>query len=447
MAVQESAFSMKTVMLFGVMSAMLNSLQKSHLYINIYYYKIRKSERLKESAVTSTVESIADIWLNFEITSMEGFMQKQIVHTKTLEVHSIHDTHEFEDLKSEWSALFTESNCNEAFLSWEWLFAWWSYHKAGKHLWIVTVRQNGKLVGIAPFMLLKMEKYKLTFRVLTNLGEPDNDISGFIACENSSDVIEAIYNHLLTQRNQWDLLNIHELYVQDKKTQTFVSVVLKRRSSILQRIENHFYLPTNTNWDLYFEKLPHPLTGYLHHHIDKAKKSGEIRFEAFTGDALTWEHVETLLELGKKSRYAYLYQPENEKLFIRKLFELSHGQGLEIGFLYLNEKPVAFNFGFNFDGRHEGWRRAYDQSYGKIGVGKIMSKYMTKSFFDRNFREFDFLRGLEEYKREWEPFEREYMELRVVPNLKIIPALTFIWLPKLKAWWRKHRPKSSNQSQ
>ena len=363
-------------------------------------------------------------------------MQKKIVSETRLEVSTVHDVHEFENLRDDWCILFAESKCNEMFLSWEWLFAWWTYHQAGKELWIVTVRQSGRLVGIVPFMLVLVEKCKLKFRVLTHLGMPDSDISGCIICENTNGVIEAICDHLFSQHKKWDLLNVHNLYVHDAKVQTLLRSMKKRRSSVLNYVESHLYLPIRTEWDDYFEKLPHPLTGYLHHHIDRAKKKGDIRFETHTGKDLTVEHFETIFEIGKKSRYAYLYEPENEYEFFKKLLALTHGEGLEIDILYLNDKPVSFNFGFNLANRHEGWRRAYDQDYCKVGVGKIMSKYMTQSFFERKFKEFDFLRGLEEYKREWMPLEREFIEIKVIPNQKLMAVIVFLWLPRLKAWGR-----------
>ena len=360
---------------------------------------------------------------------------------KQLETCAISDEEGFKNLRKEWMVLFADSHCNEAFLSWEWLFAWWSCHKAGKYLWLITVRRNTKLAGIAPLMLVKVKKHGCSFRVLTNLGEPDNDISNVIACEGDEEVIKAICNYLAARQTEWDALVLHEVYECSRNIRAFIKEFGRKRYAILTRRENHHYLPIQTDWHSYFERLPHALTGYLHHHIDKAKKSGEVRFEVYTGKNLKWEHFEMLFTISKKSRYAYLYKPECEHEFARKLLELTGGQGLELDILYLNQAPVSFNFGFNLAGRHEGWRRAFDQTYSKVGVGTIMSKYLIKSLFDRQFVEFDFLRGLEAYKREWDPTEREFMEVRIVHPLRIRPAIFFIWLSKLKTWWMTKKAK------
>lgn len=362
-------------------------------------------------------------------------MQNIRVQTADLEIRSTHDDDEFEGLRDEWTRLFKDAHCNEAFLTWEWLFAWWKFHKAEKKLWIVTARREGKLEGIAPFMLIKTKKYGLEFRELISLGHPDNDISGFIVREQNREVIGAICDHLIKQAGNWDLVRMYNLPTLGETAHILIERSRLKGCSVLENREIHYYLPIETDWDTFFEQIPHNLHGYLRHHVAKVKKTGTLKFEVYNGANLKWDHFLTIFEINKNGKFPHLYQPECESNFARNLFELTQGQDwVEIGLLYLNDVPVAFNYGFNMGGRHEGWRMAYDKAYGKHGIGKILSMHLLESLFKRGFREFDFLQGLEEYKKEWMPQERGFSELRFVPNRKLVSAAFYIWLPKLHAW-------------
>src|SRR5947199_381527 len=56
----------------------------------------------------------------------------------------------FDDLGEEWNRLLAASSADCLFLTWEWLRTWWSHFSTRRELRIVTVRQGGELVAIAP---------------------------------------------------------------------------------------------------------------------------------------------------------------------------------------------------------------------------------------------------------------------------------------------------------
>lgn len=366
---------------------------------------------------------------------LEVFLKNVHIREAGLEIRTIHDDDGFERLRNEWARLYKEINCTEAFLTWEWLFAWWKYYKADNKLWIVIACRNGKLKGIAPLMLTKKRRYGLEFRALVNLGGPDADISGFILQEGDCETAGAIFDYLINYSPYWDLLHFYELPVLGITAQTLVESSRRGGCWILEKTEPHYHLSIETDWKMYFEELPHNLRGYLRHHIEKVVKKGTLRFEIYNGENLKWDHFLTIFEINKQGKFPYLYQSESEYGFIRELFNLAQGQDwIEVDILYFNDTPVAFNYGFSMDGRHEGWRMAYDKAFSKLGVGKILSMHLIESLFNRGFREFDFLRGLEEYKQEWLPREREYAEIRVVPGKRAITAAFFVWFPRLFAW-------------
>src|ERR1044071_3551427 len=57
----------------------------------------------------------------------------------------------FAALRSEWTQLLGASTVQGPFLSWEWLYAWWTHMRGSRALRLLTVRDGNDLVGIAPF--------------------------------------------------------------------------------------------------------------------------------------------------------------------------------------------------------------------------------------------------------------------------------------------------------
>jgi CelD/BcsL family acetyltransferase involved in cellulose biosynthesis len=287
-------------------------------------------------------------------------------------------------------------------------------------------------------MIVKKIKYGITFRKMTNLGNPDNDISGIIMREKDRQTVEAICRHLALYSKNWDLIEINELPAENLESNALNSMFQKTGYYTMVTKDIHYYLPITSDWQTYFDQLPHNLRGYLNNHLKKVKKSGELIYKVFNGGDLTWDHFLTMFKINEHSRFAFLYQPEYEQAFTRELFELTQGQDwVEVDILYLNDQPIAFNFGFNMAGRHEGWRMGYDGQFHKHGPGKLLSMHLMENIFNRGFKEFDFLRGLESYKKEWEPINREFIHLRAVKINKLIPTMFFIWLPRLHELWIK----------
>src|SRR5947208_1796926 len=70
-----------------------------------------------------------------------------------VQVTTVDTTERFQALRAEWEDLLTESSANCLFLTWEWLFSWWQELGRGRRLALLEVRRDGRLIGLAPWML------------------------------------------------------------------------------------------------------------------------------------------------------------------------------------------------------------------------------------------------------------------------------------------------------
>jgi|SRR5215210_2237562 len=70
-----------------------------------------------------------------------------------LETSVLRDTRDFAALEGEWQDLYHHSSTVTPFQSWAWLYSWWEVYGNDYELCLVTVRCDGVLEGLLPFML------------------------------------------------------------------------------------------------------------------------------------------------------------------------------------------------------------------------------------------------------------------------------------------------------
>src|SRR5688572_6937670 len=66
-------------------------------------------------------------------------------------VEIVEDRGAFEQLEREWTDLLESSAADCLFLTWEWLFTWWTHLAGDRRLFVITVRSADRLIAVAPF--------------------------------------------------------------------------------------------------------------------------------------------------------------------------------------------------------------------------------------------------------------------------------------------------------
>jgi len=345
----------------------------------------------------------------------------------TTTVARIEDLHAFESLRTEWDALLSESGEKDVFLSWEWLFAWWK--NIGKHsenlLWLLTIRDGEKLVGIAPLMLNIKRKAFFALRRIENIGNPESDVSGIISIEPEKSA-DAILNYLNKYSHAWDLLELNELSLSSQTTHHFLAGLEKSQYGLIKDFDKHFYIPLKGTWAEYYNSLSKNLRHNLKRRKKRAKEMGTVTYNQYSGNSLTWERFQTIIELSKKSNFPDLYDSEYILSFHKDLIELMRSAGwAQIEILSIQGQPIAFQYGFAFDGRYEDWRGGIDKEYENLAPGKLLMMYSLETGFKIGIKENDFLRGIYSYKMDWLPKSREFVSLQVFNLRNLISRFAY----------------------
>src|ERR1019366_8230610 len=121
------------------------------------------------------------------------------------------DPSEFDALQVEWNELLSRSACDTVFLRWEWIHTWWSIFRKDRRLFILTVRQDNRLVGIAPFYIDSGEFVgPRTLKLCSEELSPD--YLDLIAEEGQeAEVAHALVDTLIACADAWDVIALDNL--------------------------------------------------------------------------------------------------------------------------------------------------------------------------------------------------------------------------------------------
>ncbi|MBX3036073.1 MAG: GNAT family N-acetyltransferase [Anaerolineales bacterium] len=365
-----------------------------------------------------------------------------------IKVTRIETTQQFENLREEWNTLLFQSPERSVFLTWEWLFAWWKNIGDKQYqLWLLLFHEGERLIGIAPLMLSEKQKYRIKFRRLQNIGNPDCDVSTIISIEPEKTTL-ALLNYLTEKKAEWDILDLMEINDASEGNQKFLSILDSSKYGVQHTYEEHFYIPlTNDTWDAYYNRLSKNMKHNLKRRTKRISEMGEVIYKKYKGDMLTWSQFETVFLISEKSNFPDLYKTDQIKNFHKDLFLLMQKQQwIQIEILYLNQRPIAFQYGFCFENRYEDWRGGIDKEFEVLAPGKHLMMLSLQDRFQHSILEVDFLRGLHSYKLDWNPKSRTFTTIQIYDHNYLKSQMAY-WtvkyiLPTLKEWKDKWNAKN-----
>lgn len=131
-----------------------------------------------------------------------------------METEWIHTTERFEALADEWEALLADSEDDNPFLSWAWMSQWWRHYGAGRRLFVITVRDGQRLVGIAPLQRPPVrDRWGARTVRFFGTGDVCTEHLGFILRRGAEvDAGQRLLDFLCTTlKNRWDLLELRDM--------------------------------------------------------------------------------------------------------------------------------------------------------------------------------------------------------------------------------------------
>lgn len=313
------------------------------------------------------------------------------------------------ELESQWNSLLHRSDANTIFLTWEWLHAWWSAYGAGRELCVLGVYDGGELVGIAPLCIATKNNWSGSYRSLHFIGDTSNDsdyLSFIVAEGREVQVVNSILEYLSSEDTVWDVAELDGPLHGSQVTRAVMEAVRRMGWELSHEPIPCATLPLPDRWDDYLQTLKPRFRGKVRSALgffDKELKSapqGCCRQEQIE----PW--LEVMFDLHTR-RWRSRGQPgvfgdQAKRSFYAEISKSAMRNGwLALHRLDWGERPLALQYGFQYDSRFYLLQEGYDPDFENIRPGLSLRAWLIRHWIEKGFKEYDFLAGQSAYKFEW----------------------------------------------
>lgn len=300
---------------------------------------------------------------------------------------------DFDSLASHWA----DPCCS---LSWDiifalpvWLEVWWQELRNGGELYQRAVRQDGKIIGIAP-LLINRENASI-------LGSADVcDYLDFVVAPGME---RDFFNVLLDDlsENRIDHLDLGPVRPDSTVLTQLVPIAQKRGYEVLCRPEDvslEMNLPPT--WEEYLSSL----TGKQRHEVRRKLRrlweAGRVEYHIEKDIASVHGAMDIFFKMFTESREdkADFLTPRMESFF-RSLAKKTAELGLlRLCSLQVDGLPAAMLICFDYNDCLYLYNSAYNRGYEALSAGLLSKILCIKASIEQSKRSFDFLKGEEMYK-------------------------------------------------
>ena len=347
---------------------------------------------------------------------------------------------QFLEMGIEWNNLLSESDNNNIFLTHEWVASWWQVFKENKEFFSLTVRdENNELIGIAPLFIEKEKYFKfIPFTVVKFLGmnSVQPDYLGFIIKRGLEKVvIPSIVDALIKHQDQWDLLLFGDLTFGISSNDNLIQTA--RQKGFLWHIDRNEcpYLPLPQNEDEFYSHFKKKKRYNLKRQVRLL--SDNFRYEYARGCRKDENHklMDRLIYLHKNraksaQRGDAFHCPAIVKFHHLLVDQMFDKKWLMLYYIKLNDEIECCLYAFCYDQKFYFYQSGFNPRLAKYSLGSVIVLNTILSAIGMNCREYDFLKGNEQYKFSWTK------DIRITETLfvcrKSIKSFIYFYLIKLQ---------------
>lgn len=340
-----------------------------------------------------------------------------------LEVTEFTEPAAFAAFADRWDRVVAKSGAPNAFMTADWLQAWWTYFGSGRGLWLLVIApRQGEPVGVAPMMVTPHRAGGVRLRVLGFVGADAPTCADHLEVASlpgwEHEVADAVGRHLLRHSRRWDVadwIGVPGASV----SMAGVADLVERSGRRSLRVPSPPcpHLPLEPPWDAYEQHLQRKFRDIRKYLAAVERRGGRfvlVRTERELGRILGELRRLSLLRVRSKGAVPGL---ERDDLF-GFVTEIG-GRFLRRGWLRLyaleaDGAVIGTNLNFAYGAKVYGYMSGFDPTWNRHGVGTVMMRHVIRCSLEEGLQEYDFLRGDEDYKYRWTSRQRSATTLRVV---------------------------------
>lgn len=313
------------------------------------------------------------------------------------------------------------------FRSWEWLSTWWEYYGAERELFVLAAHDDtGALRGLLP---LYRERTAARGRVLQLLGSGEvcTDYVTILSTHEHEDlVIDAFANWLIDacrthadEADLWDLLELDAVPTNDASIARLVGSLAESGCGLHRRQGlSCWRLPLETSWDEQFAGLSKNRRKAFRRLQREVFDAGRLCFKFPQSDDELQTAMQLFVELHQKRRTSLgepgCFASKPFAAFIDSVSKRLWDAGmLELSWIELDGSPVAIDYSLVDANTVYSYQGGIEPTAINESPGHLLTIALVQRAIASSRTTYDFLRGDEPYKADWNAVPLATVNLRI----------------------------------
>ena len=336
-------------------------------------------------------------------------------------------------LEHEWKRLFDESGCPNPFLSWEWHQSWAeSQHERIHPLLAVDRFPDGRLAAVLP--LQEVRHRGLRQWELLSQGSGADELDCLVHPQAREGTPQRLIEAALSLRwhvCRWEAISQHShlaAFMHQRATQAPGSIVMEAGETLP-------YLPLPEQFDVLLAQHSANFRSEIRRRRRNLERhGGPVRLHIATSAEEIATAMNLLFTLHNQRRQqkqgAGAFEEESLCQFHRLVARRLAGKRMtRVYVLQVSGTSIAALYGFETRQRFYYFQSGWDPQWSRLSPGTVMLSMVVEDCILRGLRQFEFLRGTEEYKARWTDKSR--------PTLNVLAArdwLARIYIQSRRLW-------------
>jgi len=304
------------------------------------------------------------------------------------------ESENFDNLFDHWQRADNLLPWNCLFVLPVWLKTWWENFGRDATLYLLSVRQDGRTIGIAP-----LQRKNDTARLIGDKNVCDN-LDFIVAPNNASE----FYHRLITYLKQDGVKRLElEPVRRNSSAMTHLLAVAEKTGCRISYADDDLSYALNLpgSWDDYLSLLRGKERHEIRRKLRRLDEAGQITYRLVDTADSVGEEMKIFLELFRSNRSDKAdFMNDQMVSFFRGLAEtLNEARILKLFFLDLDQIPIAASMCFNYRSTMYLYNNGYDKRFGSLSVGLLGKVLSIKASIQSGLKTYDFLKGAEGYKQ------------------------------------------------
>jgi len=362
-----------------------------------------------------------------------------------LRVEVIRELSDLLAIAHDWDALVERARIEHPFLRHDWVLSWWESFGADKQIHVVVVRDENRMIAIAPLMQTRPRIYGLSVSCLEFIANVHTPRFDFIVAERADEAYAAIVDCLAECNPSWDIVKLPDL-AESSPTGVALRELAATRSlrSAVWVAGASPCISLRSGFESFYAQRSAKHRSSMRRHMRKLSELGPVTLEVVSSAEQVVEALEEGLRIevsswkGEAGTAIGLHS--DLKCFYKLVAERAARAGtLCLLFLRVGEKRIAFGYCLRQGRKLYLLKTGYDPQYANHSPFNILLLLAIEAACRDGLEAIDLLGEDEPWKRFWtdELIERRWFFLHGNSlRAQLIFLLKFVVVPRVRAFLR-----------